>query len=85
MIISTFYLPETTVNVRDQQVPSRSISAGHRNCSVMTGTVRYWVLIIASSQVGVLCRARTPGTAEPNRGCSRDSETPYVMHADPAE
>ena len=58
MIISTFYLPETTVNLRHQHVPSRSISAGHRYCSVMIGTVRYRVLVFARPQVGALHRAR---------------------------
>jgi hypothetical protein len=40
MIISTFYLPETTINVRYQYVPLRSACAGQGNHSVMTGTVR---------------------------------------------
>jgi len=40
VIISTLYLPEITVNVRYQCVLSRSICAGQRNSSVMTGTVR---------------------------------------------
>jgi hypothetical protein len=52
MIISTLYLPETTVNVRYQCVLLRSVCAGQTNCSVMIGTVRWWVLLIASSQVG---------------------------------
>jgi hypothetical protein len=40
MIISTLYLPETTVNVRYQCVLSRSVCAGQAHCSVATGTVR---------------------------------------------
>jgi hypothetical protein len=39
MIISTLYLLETTVNVRYQCVPLRSVCAGQTNCSVMTVTV----------------------------------------------
>lgn len=40
MIISTLYLPETTVNVRYQYVLLRSVCAGQTNCSVTIGTVR---------------------------------------------
>jgi hypothetical protein len=51
MIISTVYLPEITVNVRYQRELFRSTFAGQTNCSVMTGTVRQCVLIIARLQV----------------------------------
>src|SRR5262249_54571239 len=44
VIISTLYLPETTGNLRDQYVLSRSVCAGQMNCSVMTVTVRWWFL-----------------------------------------
>jgi hypothetical protein len=40
MIISTLYLPETTVNVRYQYVLLRSVCPGQMGCSVTTGTVR---------------------------------------------
>ena len=40
MIISTLYLPETTVNVRYQCVLLRNVCAGHTDCSVVTDTVR---------------------------------------------
>ena len=40
MIISTLYLPETTVNVQHQHVLSGSICAGQEKRSVMTSTVR---------------------------------------------
>jgi len=40
MIISTLYLPKTTVNVQHQHVLSESIGAGQKEFSVMTGTVR---------------------------------------------
>jgi hypothetical protein len=40
MIISTLYLPETAVNVLHQHVPSRSVCAIQKECSVIIGTVR---------------------------------------------
>ena len=54
MIISTVYLPKTTVNVRYQCVPMRTVRAGQTDYSVVTGAVRYWVLLIARPQVRVL-------------------------------
>ena len=54
MIIPIVYLPKTTVNVRYQCVPMRSVCAGQTDYSMVTGAVRYWVLLIARSQVGVL-------------------------------
>jgi len=44
LITSTLYLPETTANVRHQQVPSRRVCAAQMSCPVMTGTVRWWLL-----------------------------------------
>jgi hypothetical protein len=55
MIISTLYLPETTTNLRHQHVPPRSACAGQANCSIMTGTIRWRVLVIARLQVFESC------------------------------
>ncbi len=67
MIVSTVYLPGTTVNVQHQHALTRSICAGHKRCPCMIGTVRWWFLVIARSQVGALHRARF---SKANRGRS---------------
>jgi hypothetical protein len=54
MIVSTLYLPETTGNIQHQHVPMIGIRPGQKECSVMASTVRWWPLIIARSQLGVL-------------------------------
>jgi hypothetical protein len=55
MIASTLYLPETIANVRYQHIPSRSICTDQTKCSVITGTIRLRLLVIASSQVFESC------------------------------
>jgi hypothetical protein len=41
MIVSTVYLPGTTVNVQHQDASTRSICAGRKRCPYMIGTVRW--------------------------------------------
>jgi hypothetical protein len=54
MVISTLYLPGTAANVQHQHEPARGVCAGQEKRSAMTSTIRWWLLVIASSQVRAL-------------------------------
>lgn len=51
MIVSTLYLPRTAVNLQHQHATARDVCADQDMYSVMTGTVRWWLLVIARPQV----------------------------------